>query len=104
MHPRPLIAAAFVLSLAAAGPALAVGDEAAYKSALAAAEAAEQQAAALKNQWTTTEQALTAAKKEAGTGDFDKATALAKQAEALANASITQAKEQATAWKNAEIR
>ena len=104
MHHRSLIAAAFVLSLGAAGPALSAGDEAAYKAALAAAENAEQQAGALKNQWTTTQQALTAAKKEAGTGDFDKATALAKQAEALANASIAQAKEQATAWKNADIR
>jgi hypothetical protein len=103
--PKRLIAAAlFVLSIATTGPAFAAGSEADYKAALAAAQAAEQQAGALKNQWTTTEQALSQAKKDAAAGDFDKATAAARQAEALAKASIAQSKEQAKAWKDADIR
>ena len=47
---------------------------------------------------------LKAAKKAADAGNFDEAIKHAQQAEALANASIAQAKEQATAWKNAVIR
>ena len=47
---------------------------------------------------------LKAAKKAADAGNFDEATKHAQEAEALANASIAQAKEQATAWKNAVIR
>lgn len=75
-----------------------------FKAAYAKAEAAENQAGALKNQWTTTETELKAAKKAADAGNFDEATKHAQEAEALANASIAQAKEQATAWKNAVIR
>ena len=40
----------------------------------------------------------------AAAGNFDKATSLAKHAEALAKASIAQAKEQQEAWRAAEIR
>lgn len=75
-----------------------------FKAAYAKAEAAENQAGALKNQWTTTETELKAAKKAADAGNFGEATKYAQEAEALANASIAQAKEQATAWKNAVIR
>ncbi len=97
---RPL---AFALALAASA-ASAAGSEADFKAALAAAEAANKEAGALKNPWTTTAQELAAAKKAAAGGDFDQATAHAKQAEALARASIAQAKEQETAWKDAVIR
>jgi hypothetical protein len=86
------------------GAALAASAEADYKTALAAAEAAEQDAGALKNQWIPTEQALAAAKKAAAAGDFDGAVVQAKEAEALAKASIAQAKEQQTAWKAGVIR
>jgi hypothetical protein len=85
-------------------PLSAAGNEADFKSALAAAESANKEAGALKNQWTTTAQQLTAARQAATGGDFDKATSLAKQAEALAKASIAQAKEQQEAWRAAEIR
>ena len=85
-------------------PLSAAGNEADFKSALAAAESANKEAGALKNQWTTTVQQLNAAKQAATAGDFDKATSLAKQAEALAKASIAQAKEQQDAWKAVEIR
>ena len=90
--------------LVCAGAAQAASSEADFKTALAAAEAAEQDAGALKNQWIPTEQALAAAKKAAAAGDFDTAVAHAKEAEALAKASIAQAKEQHTAWKAGVIR
>jgi hypothetical protein len=90
--------------LAATTAAMAASTEADFKSALAAAETAEKDAGALKNQWTTTEQALAAAKKTAAAGDFDAAVAQAKQAEALAKSSIAQAKEQQDAWKAGVIR
>ena len=46
---------------------------------------------------------MAAAKKAAAAGDFDTAVNQAKQAEALAKASIAQAKEQDSAWKAAVI-
>ena len=92
---------AFALTMA---PALAVGNEADFKAALAASQKAIDEASALKNQWTTTEQALKQAKAAAVFGDFDKATTLAKHAEELAKASIYQAKEQASNWREADVR
>ena len=41
--------------------------------------------------------------KSAAAGDFDQATVLAKQAEALARASIFQAESEKEAWKNSQI-
>ena len=58
----------------------------------------------MRNQWTTTVSALAAAKKAADGGDFDKAVAAAKEAEALAKASIFQATSEKDAWKEMEIR
>ncbi|HWX84157.1 MAG TPA: hypothetical protein VNZ48_11225 [Xanthobacteraceae bacterium] len=86
------------------GAAQAASNQADFKTALAAAEAAEQDAGALKNQWIPTEQALAAAKKAAAAGNFDAAVTQAREAEALAKASIAQAKEQQTAWKAGVIR
>jgi hypothetical protein len=88
----------------AATAAQAASTQADFDSVLAAALAAEKDAGALKNQWTTTEQTLAAAKKAAAAGDFDTAVAQANRAEALAKASIAQAKEQDTAWKAGVIR
>src|SRR5260221_9650670 len=101
---------AFVVSLssallvAGATYALAAGSEADFKAAYAAAEAANKEAGALRNQWTTTAATLAAAKKSADAGDFDKATAAAKEAEALAKASSFQATSEKTRWKDLEIR
>jgi hypothetical protein len=89
---------------AAATAAVAASTEADFNAALNAAQAAEKDAGALKNQWLPTEQMLAAAKKAAAAGDFDTAVNQAKQAEALANASIAQAKEQQEAWKAGIIR
>jgi hypothetical protein len=97
------IAAAAVLVIAGAMPARAAS-EADYKTAYAAAEAAEKKADQLRNKWTTTESELAAAKKAAASGDFDAAIAAAREAEALANASIYQATSEKTRWKDMEIR
>ena len=48
--------------------------------------------------------ALAAARKAADGGDFDRATAAAREAEALAKASIFQATSEKEAWKAMEIR
>ena len=58
----------------------------------------------MRNQWTTTVSTLAAAKKAADGGDFDAAVAAAKEAEALAKASIVQASSEKEAWKAMEIR
>ena len=89
--------------LLTAGPAFAAS-EADYKAAYAAAEAANKEAGQLRNQWTTTASTLAAAKKAADAGDFDTAVAAAKEAEALAKASIFQATSEKTLWKELEIR
>lgn len=74
-----------------------------FKTALAKAEAANKEAGALKNQWTTTADALKAAQAAAAAEHYDEAIKDAQQAEALANASIAQAKEQAASWRQAVI-
>ena len=96
-----------VLSLAilsASATSLQAATEADYTTAYAAAEAANKEAGALRNQWTTTAATLAAAKKAAAEGNFDSAVAASKEAEALARASIFQANEQKEAWKDLEIR
>jgi hypothetical protein len=98
-----LLSLASVLLIAGATSALAA-TEADYKAALSAAEAANKEAAGLRNQWTVTAAAIAAAKKAAEAGDFDKAVASSNEAEALAKASIFQAKSEKTLWKDMEIR
>jgi hypothetical protein len=99
---RNLVLAAVLLTMGAM-PALAASEDD-YKTALAAADAAEKQADALRNKWTTTEAQLAAAKKAAAAGDFDAAVAAAKDAEALAKASVFQATSEKERWKDMEIR
>ncbi len=74
-----------------------------FKTAYAAADAANKQADSLRNQWTTTASTLAAAKKAADGGDFDTAVAQAKEAEALAKASIFQATSEKERWKDMEL-
>jgi hypothetical protein len=97
-----------VLSLmvlvAAATCATAAGSEDEFKTAYAAAEAANKEAGKLRNQWTTTATTLAAAKRSAEAGEFDKATMSAREAEALAKASIFQATSEKTRWRELEIR
>ena len=92
-----------VLVMAGAMPARAASD-ADFKAAYAAAEAAEKQADQLRNTWTTTESELSAAKKAAAAGDFDAAISAAREAEALAIASIYQATSEKARWKDMDIR
>ena len=101
---RKLIQLAVILSVAAFTPAAFAASADDSNAAIAKAEAANKQAAAVKNQWTTTAQAIAAARKAAEAGKFDDAVKLAQHAEDLANASIAQAKEQETAWTKAVIR
>jgi hypothetical protein len=92
-----------VLSTAATC-AMAAGSEDEFKAAYAAAETANKEAGKLRNQWTTTAATLAAAKKSAEAGEFENATMAAKEAEALAKASIFQATSEKTRWKELEIR
>jgi hypothetical protein len=84
--------------------AFAANTEADFRSAYATADAAEQEAGRLRNQWLATEAALADARKLAEKQDFETAIAAAKEAEALAKASIFQATSEKDAWKNLEIR
>ena len=93
-----------MILLVMASPIAAAGTQADFDAALAAANAAQKDAGALKNQWTTTAQVLASAKKAAAAGDFDTAVKEAQRAEALAKASIAQAREQESAWKASVIR
>jgi hypothetical protein len=86
------------------GTVLAADTEAEFKEAYATADAAEKEAGRLRNQWLATEAALGEARKAAEKGDFDRATAAAKEAESLAKASIFQATNEKEVWKNLEIR
>ena len=98
------VALTSLLLMTGATSTLAAGSEADFKAAYAAAEAANNEAGALRNQWTTTAAALAAAKKAGDAGDFDAAVASSKEAEALAKASIFQATSEKTLWKDMEIR
>jgi hypothetical protein len=97
------LALTLLLALATA-PSAHAATAADYTAAYAAAEAAAKEAAGLHNQWTTTMSTLAAAKKAADSGDLDRAIAAAKEAEALARASIFQATSEKEAWKAMEIR
>lgn len=75
-----------------------------FVAAYTAAVAAEKKAAALHNQWTTTEAVLKEAVQANKAMHTKQAIALAKKAEALANASVEQAEQQKTEWRNAVIK
>jgi hypothetical protein len=93
-----------VLWLASAACAQAADQENEFKSAYAIAQGAEKGAGQFRNRWTVTETTLAEARQAAATGDFDKAIALAREAERLARASIFQATSEKNAWKDREIR
>jgi hypothetical protein len=105
LHGKPISMLALIAALLGAGanPALAAASESDFKAAYAAAVEANKQAGQLRDQWTVTAAALAGAKKAADAGDFDKAVADAKEAEALAKASVFQATSEKTAWKALEI-
>jgi hypothetical protein len=94
---------AAVVLIAACRAVLAASSEADFKAAYAAAQAANQQAGQLRDQWTATAAALADARRFASAGDYDKAIASSKEAEALARASISQAESEKQAWHALEI-
>ena len=83
--------------------AFAANTEADFRSAYARADTAEQEVGRLRNQWLATEAALADARKAAEKHDFETAISAAKEAEALAKASIFQATSEKDAWKNLQI-
>jgi hypothetical protein len=87
-----------------ATPMIAQAPADAFKTAYAAAQAANKKAGDLRNQWTVTSTSLGAAKTAADGGDYETAMRLAKEAEALANASIGQTEREKNLWKESEIR
>jgi hypothetical protein len=95
---------AAALLIAATTYVLAANSETDFKAAYATAEAANTKAGNLRNQWTVTEAALAEAKAAAAQGDFDRAIASAREAEALAKASIFQAENEKETWRTREIR
>jgi hypothetical protein len=103
-RPIVLLVLATVLVIAGASSALAAASADEFRAAYAAAEAANKQASALRNAWTTTVSTLADARKAGDAGNFDAAVALSKEAEALAKASIFQATSEKDAWKALEIR
>lgn len=104
MRTRPLIRLAVIVSVAGFASAALAAPADDYKAAYTKAEAAEKGAAAVKNRWTATEATLKKAKAAADAGKFDDAVKMAQHAEALANASTAQAKEQEKLWPEAVIR
>lgn len=104
MRTRTLIRLAVAASVAGfAGAAFAASADD-FKAAYDKAQAADKQAAAIHNEWTTTKAELKKAKAAADAGKFDEAVKHAKEAEALAQASVAQAKEQQKLWPEAVVR
>ena len=104
MRTRALIHVAVVLAVAGMTTAAFAANADDFKAAYAKAESLSKKSKDMKTQWSTTVSELKAAKKAADAGKFDDAVKLAKQAEALAQASIDQANEQKKLWQDAVIR
>jgi hypothetical protein len=103
MRTRFLIQLAVILSVGGFVTAAFAASADDFKTSYAKAEAAIKRAHALKNEWTTTGNEMKAAKKAADAGKFDDAVKHAKEAEALANASIAQANDEEKNWTKAVI-
>jgi len=104
MRTRFLIQLAVILSVGGFMTAAFAASADDFKAAYAKAEAASKKALAMKTGWLTTTKELGAAKKAADAGKFDDAVKHAKEAEALAHASIAQAEQQKKLWKDAVVR
>ncbi len=101
---RDLVISVLMLAAIGGGLAHAQAPDAAFKAALAEADAANKRAGELRNQWLPTGAALAAARKAGEAGEFDKATRLAQDAKALAEASIAQSLREKDAWRDSELR
>ena len=103
MRNRKVSLVVLLVTVLNATPMIAQSPADAFKSAYATAQAANKRAGYLRNQWTVTSASLAAAKAAADGGDYETAIRLAKEAEALANASIAQTEREKTLWKESEI-
>lgn len=103
MRKREVSSVVLLIAGLSATPMIAQSPADAFKSAYATAQAANKKAGDLRNQWTVTSASLAAAKAAADGGDYETAMKLAKEAEALANASIAQTEREKTLWKESEI-
>jgi hypothetical protein len=101
---RLIFPAVVAVALGAGFPVHAQAPDAAFKAALAEADATNKRAGELRNQWTVTFAALAAARKAAEAGELDKATKLALDAKALAEASVAQSLREKDAWRDSELR
>ncbi len=104
MRTRFLIQLAVILSVGGFVTAALAASADDFKAAYGKAEAASKKSLAMKAGWLTTTKELKAAKKAADAGKFDDAVKKAKEAEALANASIAQAEQQKKLWKDEVVR
>jgi hypothetical protein len=102
MHRYASVCLSLGLTMMASAAFAASADD--FKAAYSKAEGAEKEAVQMKTSWTTTVDALKDAKKAADAGKFDEAVALAQHAEALANASMVQAKDEQGRWSDAVVR
>ncbi len=75
-----------------------------YQAAYAKAQQTANQAQSMHGAWTVTGDALKKAKQAAQEQQFDQAAQWARRADALAQASIRQAKEQRTSWHEAVVK
>ena len=103
MRNRKVSSVVVLIAVLGATPMIAQSSADAFKSAYATALAANKTAGDLRNQWTVTSASLSAAKATADGGDYETALRLAREAEALANASIAQTEREKTLWKESEI-
>ena len=104
MRNRVVLGLIALLVAAGSSGAVSAGPADDFAAAYEAADTASKLSLALKAQWTTTLAELKAAQDAARAGKYDAAIAHARKAEALAKASIAQAKDQETAWKDGVIR
>ena len=103
MRNRKVSSVVLLIAGLSATPMIAQSSADGFKAAYATAQAANKKAGDLRNQWTVTSASLAAAKAAADGGDYETAIRLAKEAEALANASIAQTEREKTLWKESEI-
>lgn len=106
MHASTKRCAAICLALAITGLSgqVLAADEASFKAAYEAAQAARKNAASVGFEWRDTKKMLKKAKSIAASGDYDKAEKLAMKAKHQGELGVQQSKDQATAWQSAVVR
>ena len=101
---KQVLIAALSIAMFMAAFTASAASESDYEASFAKASALAAKALAMDAGWTVTGKALLDARQAAADQHFDQATALAQQAQALAQASIRQSEEQQTAWHAAVVK